>query len=334
MKLKEIYFLLINSKDLWKKISTISISFVILLSIALIKDAFKEPDILVNRKGEAVAIQRKNLDKIYEYPLRIEIEREGKIKSEDVNISTKLIRKKNKKRVGDKDRKEDEIKKDIEVNKIISEIENSKSKKIILPKELDSGEKISWYSRKRHDSNIYVIPIIYVFILIFLILELIKKKKDESSELRKEIIRGLPRFTNQMLLMLNSGMILSDAINKICETYELIPKESRTFFEKALLKTREKNTDSRVSTAMMMNEFASEYGIKELIRLSSIISENERRGSDIIKKLSDESHFLWEERKIIAKEKGKMIDTKMAMPLGLLLILLIVITMAPALISI
>lgn len=334
MKLKEIYFLLINSKDLWKKISTISISFVILLSIALIKDAFKEPDILVNRKGEAVAIQRKNLDKIYEYPLRIEIERKGKIKSENVNISTKLIKKKNKKRLGDKDRKEDEIKKDIEINKIISEIENSKSKKIILPKELDSGEKISWYSRKRHDSNIYVIPIIYIFILIFLILELIKKKKDESSELRKEIIRGLPRFTNQMLLMLNSGMILNDAINKICETYELIPKEKRTFFEKALLKTTEKNIDSRVSTAMMMNEFASEYGIKELIRLSSIISENERRGSDIIKKLSDESHFLWEERKIIAKEKGKMIDTKMAMPLGLLLILLIVITMAPALISI
>ena len=65
MKLKEIYFLLINSKDLWKKISTTSISFVLLLSIALIKDAFKEPDILVNKKGEAVAIQRKNLDKIY-----------------------------------------------------------------------------------------------------------------------------------------------------------------------------------------------------------------------------------------------------------------------------
>ena len=203
-----------------------------------------------------------------------------------------------------------------------------------MPKELDSGEKISWYSRKRHDSNIYVIPIIYIFILIFLILEPIKKKKDESSELRKEIVRGLPRFTNQMLLMLNSGMILSDAINKICETYELIPEDSRTFFEKALLKTREMNTDSRISTAMMMNEFASEYEIKELIRLSSIISENEKRGSDIIKKLSDESRFLWEERKIIAKEKGKMIDTKMAMPLGLLLILLIVITMAPALISI
>ena len=47
----------------------------------------------------------------------------------------------------------------------------------------------------------------------------------------------------------------------------------------------------------------------------------------------EESKYLWDERKIVARESGKMIDTKMSWPLGLLLILLIVITMAPALLS-
>lgn len=50
----------------------------------------------------------------------------------------------------------------------------------------------------------------------------------------------------------------------------------------------------------------------------------------MVESLSRESRFLWEERKIVAAEKGKAIDTKMAGPLGLLLILLIVVTMAPA----
>ena len=38
-------------------------------------------------------------------------------------------------------------------------------------------------------------------------------------------------------------------------------------------------------------------------------------------------------RRIIANEKGKSIDTKMAAPLGMLLVLLIGITMAPAILA-
>ena len=46
-----------------------------------------------------------------------------------------------------------------------------------------------------------------------------------------------------------------------------------------------------------------------------------------------ESRYLWDERKTVARECGKGIDTKMSYPLGMLLIVLIVITMAPALLN-
>lgn len=42
---------------------------------------------------------------------------------------------------------------------------------------------------------------------------------------------------------------------------------------------------------------------------------------------------MWEDRKIVAKERGKIIDTKMSYPLAILLLMLIVITMAPAMMS-
>ena len=73
--------------------------------------------------------------------------------------------------------------------------------------------------------------------------------------------------------------------------------------------------------------------MKELIRIATILSENEKRGSDVIESLSRESKYLWDDRKIIARESGKMIDTRMSWPLALLLILLIVITMAPAMLN-
>ena len=87
------------------------------------------------------------------------------------------------------------------------------------------------------------------------------------------------------------------------------------------------------SIPLMFSELAKKYSVKELMRISTVLRENEKRGSNIQEKLERESAFLWDIRKVIAREQGKLIDTKMTYPLGLLLVLLIVITMAPAMMS-
>lgn len=162
---------------------------------------------------------------------------------------------------------------------------------------------------------------------------IVLRKKNDKKVLRAGILKGLPRFTNQLLLMMNAGMILSDAFNRICSSYEIIPSEERSEFENSLIETRRMNEGRKLSTAKLITEFAARYGVKELMRIATILTENERRGSDVVENLSRESQYLWENRIIIAKERGKMIDTKMAYPLGMLLILLIVITMAPAMLA-
>ena len=104
----------------------------------------------------------------------------------------------------------------------------------------------------------------------------------------------------------------------------------------SILKTTSENFESTavaITAASLLNEFAIKNDVKEMIRIATILTENEKRGSDVIESLSRESRYLWDERKIVARESGKMIDTKMAYPLGILLILLIVITMAPAMLS-
>lgn len=144
---------------------------------------------------------------------------------------------------------------------------------------------------------------------------------------------GMPRFTNQLLLMMNAGIILSDAIERISNSYRILGEDNMGFFEREMTELSLKNSDHRSSTAMLINEFAGEYNVKELMRISTILLENERRGSDVIDNLERESRYLWDDRKIIARERGKMIDTKMSYPLAILLLLLIVITMAPALMN-
>ena len=133
--------------------------------------------------------------------------------------------------------------------------------------------------------------------------------------------------------MMNAGLILSDAFDTITGSYLGRKEQSLSSFERDLATLRDETCRHRISTAYVINEYAVKHDVKELIRIAAILRENEKRGSDVIESLARESRYLWDERKIIARESGKAIDTKMSYPLGLLLIVLIVITIAPALLN-
>jgi type II secretory pathway component PulF len=157
-------------------------------------------------------------------------------------------------------------------------------------------------------------------------------KDKTADQMRKSILKGLPRFCNQLFLMMNAGLILSDAFDTIsagCGT-----GRNAGAFERDLAELREATDGHRISTAQVINEYAVKHDVKEMIRIAAILTENEKRGSDVVESLERESRYLWEERKTVARECGKAIDTRMSYPLGLLLIVLIVITMAPALMNI
>lgn len=217
---------------------------------------------------------------------------------------------------------------EMELGRILSDIESSAGKKIDFPSELSDGSPITWQKGDPGRSEELTILGMYCLLVgmaLYSRLAPHKKKKGDDG-----LLRGLPRFVNQLVMMLYAGVILSDAFDRICQSYSMIPAEARSDFENEMVELYRGHRDHRVSTAMLLNHFAGMHNVKEMLRISTILLENERRGSDVVESLSRESRFLWEERKIVAAEKGKAIDTKMAGPLGLLLILLIVVTMAPA----
>lgn len=225
------------------------------------------------------------------------------------------------------------MEREAEIQRIITDIELSNKKRISLPNKLSDGSRLIWSLDRKGIKSFAYIPIIYL-ILVFLTLKSgLDEGKNNNVELRKTIVRGLPRFTNQLLLMLNAGVILSDAFEYICNSYELLGKDNMDSFQKELVKLNGNNTDHRVSTATLLNDYAGKNNVKDLVRISTILLENEKRGSDVIESLSRESRYLWDDRKIVARESGKMIDSKMAYPMGLLLLVLIIITMAPAIMN-
>ena len=329
-----------SDKDLVSKIYIISLAAALLVLAVAIRGPEQKGHVVTDESGKATYIERYTLNSGESYDFTVLIGEGAEALSKEVNIAVQAVKKDaNTESIVEEPSREAQV--DAALDSVVNDIEYSKSKRIQLPESLSDGTKISWMPLIKKDySLLYLIPAVYIGLIVFVIRS--SKETEKSTELacKSSIMRSLPRFCNQLFLMMNAGLILSDAFEKISSSYaSRLPEgeeesiDNSKYFEKELAKMHEKDPDHRMSTASMINEFAVKNDIKEMIRIATILTENEKRGSDVIESLSRESRYLWDERKIVARESGKMIDSKMSFPLGILLILLIVITMAPAMLS-
>lgn len=157
-----------------------------------------------------------------------------------------------------------------------------------------------------------------------------KKKKKEHEE----IILSLPSFVNKLLLMMDSGLTLQDAFKRISETYKTLDVKKRNSFINKIISLQESADKTGENPIIGFGIYGRMSGVKELARVSNFLLDNQERGVDMWFKLEELSVALWEERKRMALEKIKLADTKMAFPLGLMLMAMILIMTAPALLQI
>jgi hypothetical protein len=323
--------MLLKDRAFMKKANAVGLLFILMLAASIVAESRNEGIYIVSDDGNLEGIEQRREDTAAEYNITLSYDLGEGEKTREITVTKSGTSKRNAEGTGP-----DESKiagKEAEIDSIVYRIKNSDEKRIELPDELSDGTKLSWTKRRDLSGMTLYIPVLYIFVMIVMIRDRLTAPAREMRNTGKEIYKELPRFTNQLLLLMNAGVILSDAFERICKSYTLVPGKDLSVFESEMINISEMNRDHRMGTAGMLSELAKKTNVKELMRISTILKENEWRGSDVIENLARESEFMWEERKITAKEKGKMIDAKMAYPMGMLLVQLIIITMAPALIG-
>ena len=148
--------------------------------------------------------------------------------------------------------------------------------------------------------------------------------------MRKDCVCCLPGFLSQILLLMNGGMMLQDAFLKIAEGYGNLPDRQKNYFTEEICRIKSKTEKSGENPIRLFCSFGRSSGVKELARISTIMLENQNRGTDLWEHLADESDLLWQERKRAAIEKMRVGESKMSFPLGILMMSLLLITAAPA----
>lgn len=220
--------------------------------------------------------------------------------------------------------KSEEEKADQELKQLISNLNADTTQSLVLmPSELENGERVIWSKEENADVTFYLAGTIAMLWILYR--SRFYTIKQEEKKARESIIRELPEFINKLVLLLNAGVVLNKAFLQIVEDYR-----GNSFFYNRMGEIAHLVRETNAAFHEELYRFAKYSGVKELMRITNIILDNISKGDDLADKLRRENELLWFARKQQAEEKGRLAETKLTMPLMVLLLVLIMITIAPA----
>lgn len=306
--------------------------FIVLIALGLVMAAFQAGRGMTEGKyvvsGDKVTgVIREDASEAVSFPLEVEISKDGKKEKKNVSLDME-----GKSAEGDsgsgflesKEKTTEEL-----LEEALDRLAESGGRRAVLPRKLPDGSRLKWERPRSLE------PLVMLFLPLLIIIAMYvdeRKKTQDAWKTRMDDVRMcLPGFNDQLLLLLNCGLIVNDAIIKISDGYE--GRKDNGWFRNWIIQVRKMAETSQSSLVRIFTEEAKKSGIRDLVRLGGYIGENMERGTDLARKLESESEQLWNRRKQLAEERGKKAETKLAFPLGILLVVLVVITAAPAMLQ-
>ncbi len=143
-----------------------------------------------------------------------------------------------------------------------------------------------------------------------------------------EIQIDFPDFLNKLTLLINAGMTMPGAIEKI-----VYDNRKESCFYKELRKTMF-DIKSGMSEIKAYEDFAKRCRTTEITKFVSVVLQNLKRGSvEIVPILRLQSEVCWESRKNVAKKLGEEASTKLLLPMMIIFVAILIIVITPAILS-
>ena len=316
-----------------KKEIRIQLGITMILLVFMIRSDFSKGRHLIKEGQNVIAIARENPEQTLSFPMNIETERDGEVQNYQVVISLQSL---DDETAGgsavtsDKTSEADEeslLK--AAITALVDEIVETPELEFRLPGKLEDGTVLRW--KRQKDFRFLLEFLLLPACLLYIYETERQRENNKRQQYEEEIRRALPSFVDQLLLLLNCGMIFHDAFYRITAGYEA--REEQDAFSRLLVRIRREADETGAMVITVMQNLSQEVGMREYVRMVNILMDHQHRGVNLEEKLQAESHLLWEGRKAASIQKGKEMETKMTFPLALLLVVLMIIAGTPALMN-
>ncbi|WP_330948632.1 type II secretion system F family protein [Virgibacillus sp. MG-45] len=174
------------------------------------------------------------------------------------------------------------------------------------------------------DVTIFVVGLIFTCFMPF---AMVSKLSNQEKERKEKILIELPEVVNKLILLVNAGETVQQALVKCVTT--------ASDLKSPLIMELSETVNKMVSNEpfhQVLNDLSKKCGIQEISIFTTTILLNYRKGgNDLILALRELSHELWEKRKTLSKTKGEEASSKLVFPLVLIFIAVMIIVGYPAL---
>lgn len=159
-------------------------------------------------------------------------------------------------------------------------------------------------------------------ICVLLVWYMDEQMKDKLSERREELLKDLPSMLSKMTLLINSGMIMKEAWEKVAVngTGLLYEEMQYTVSEQQM----------GVTELESYENFAERCNVKEIRRFTSTLVQNLQKGnSEMTRFLKEMTDEMWELKKNQVRQQAEAANSKLLIPTAMIFIGILVMIMAP-----
>lgn len=206
-----------------------------------------------------------------------------------------------------------------------SESSGRESKEWILPGEFE-GEKIRWEYKTEDNSLLPAGLFGIVAIVLFFASgkDLMSKAEQKKENMRK----SYPKILRQIALYVGAGMTVKAAFTKIAEDSKSL-QSGEMIYEEMRYACHEMGQG--VGEANAYERFGNRTGLSEYIKLAGLLSQNLKRGNPgFVIRLRSEADNAMRERVLEARKAGEEAQTKLLVPMMMMLAVVMVMIMIPA----
>lgn len=188
------------------------------------------------------------------------------------------------------------------------------------------------YIQEKNYNALYIL-LFSIILAVLLFLNEKHKKKMESLRVERQSLLEYPEIVSKFIIFIEAGLSIRNVWEKIVIDYEKGKTKNIYVYEE--MKKAHLRMKSGIHEAIVYKDFARNMKLRQYTKFISILEQNRRAGlSNIRELLNYESKNAWEERMQLAKRQGKEAETKMLIPLFLMLLIVLLIVVAPAMLNI
>lgn len=200
---------------------------------------------------------------------------------------------------------------------------------VTLPEEWQ-GKSVNWREQTDHQGLLLWILVLVAGAGIYFLQD--KDLHTKVLERQQQLLDRYPVILNKLVLYLGAGLTIRGAFLRMAEEYQTDRTndgEACPVYEEILCMCREFQTGAE--EAEVYERFGRRCGQTEYVRLSSLLSQNLKKGSSsMLVRLTEEADNAVKEQMNRSRKRGEEVSTKLLVPMVMMLAIVMVMIMIPA----